>query len=106
VLRQWDGEKGEWVENNQTTEPLNEQDSVIVLVNGLGGTPLSELYAVYRKTAEILTGRNIHIARNLVGTFCSSIDMQGVSITLLKVDEEMLTLWDFPVSTPALRWKM
>ncbi|WP_416412316.1 dihydroxyacetone kinase subunit DhaK [Pantoea sp. App145] len=106
VLRQWDGDKGEWVENSQTTEPLNEQDSVIVLVNGLGGTPLSELYAVYRKTAELLTGRNIHIARNLVGTFCSSIDMQGVSITLLKVDEEMLTLWDFPVSTPALRWKM
>ncbi|MEC5320290.1 dihydroxyacetone kinase subunit DhaK [Brenneria populi subsp. brevivirga] len=106
VIRQWDREKGDWVEERRVTEALNEHDSVILMVNGLGATPLSELYGAYRKAAAILADRRIHIARNLVGTYCSAIDMQGMSITLLKVDEEMLALWDFPVCTPALRWKM
>ncbi|MFT8211979.1 MAG: dihydroxyacetone kinase subunit DhaK [Symbiopectobacterium sp.] len=106
TLRQWDREKGEWLDDTRTTTPLNAGDNVIVLVNGLGATPASELYGVYRKVAEILTAKQINIARNLVGTYCSAIDMQGVSITLLKADDEMLSLWDFPVSTPALRWKM
>ena len=106
VIRQWDAERGDWREETRTTAPINAQDQVIVLVNGLGGTPTAELYNVYRKAAEILAAHHIHIARSLVGTYCSAIDMQGVSITVLKVDEEMLSLWDFPVSTPALRWKM
>lgn len=106
TLRQWDREKGEWVDDTRTTTSLNAGDSVIVLVNGLGATPASELYGVYRKVAEVLAAKQINIARNLVGTYCSAIDMQGVSITVLKVDDEMLSLWDFPVSTPALRWKM
>lgn len=102
TLRQWDREKGEWFDDTRTTTPLNVGDNVIVLVNGLGGTPASELYGVYRKVAEILAAKHINIARNLVGTYCSAIDMQGVSITVLKADDEMLSLWDFPVSTPAL----
>lgn len=106
TLRQWDREKGEWFDDTRTTTPLNAGDNVIVLVNGLGATPASELYGVYRKVAEILAVKHINIARNLIGTYCSAIDMQGVSITVLKADDEMLSLWDFPLSTPALRWKM
>lgn len=106
TLRQWDSAAGEWFEETRTTAPLNAGDQVILLVNGLGGTPISELYGAYRKVAEILAAQHIQVARNLVGTYCSAIDMQGFSITVLKVDEEMLSLWDFPVSTPGLRWKM
>lgn len=106
TIRQWDREKGDWFEESRTTAPLNAGDQVILLVNGLGGTPTSELYGVYRKAAEILAVHQIEVARNLVGTYCSAIDMQGVSITVLKVNDELLSLWDFPVSTPGLRWKM
>lgn len=106
TIRQWDRQKGDWFEESRTTDALNAGDQVILLVNGLGGTPTSELYGVYRKAADILAQHQITIARNLVGTYCSAIDMQGVSITVLKVNDEMLSLWDFPVSTPGLRWKM
>lgn len=78
---------------------------MIVLVNNLGATPpQSELYMVYRKVAEILEPLDISIERNLIGSYCTSLDMQGISITLLKVDDEMLSLYDTPVNTPAMRW--
>ena len=79
-------------------------DHVIAIVNGMGGTPLIELYIVYRKLAEICMAHGVSIARNLIGTYITSLEMAGCSITLLKVDDELLDLWDAPVKTPGLRW--
>jgi dihydroxyacetone kinase-like protein len=79
-------------------------DDTIVMVNGLGGTPLLELYVVFAEVAALLGDKGIRIARNLVGNYITSLDMAGVSLTVCKADEQMLALWDAPVSTPALRW--
>ncbi len=79
-------------------------DSVLAFVNGMGGTPLIELFIVYRKVVEILGGRGITIGRNLVGPFITSLEMAGTSVTLLKLDDELVKFWDAPVHTPALRW--
>lgn len=106
TVREWDAEKGEWVEIELTDSSLQSGDSVLALVNGMGGTPLSELYIVYRKLSEICQNKNLHIVRNLVGNYITSLDMQGCSITLLKLDDELLKLWDAPVKTPSLRWGM
>jgi dihydroxyacetone kinase-like protein len=84
--------------------PFKAGDEVLAFVNGMGGTPLIELYIVYRKLAEILDARNITIARNLIGPYITSLEMAGTSITLLKLDDEMKELWDAPVITPGLRW--
>jgi dihydroxyacetone kinase-like protein len=65
-----------------------------------------ELYLVYAELERILRGLGIHVARRLVGNYITSLDMAGCSITLLKADDEMLSLWDDPVLTPALRWGM
>lgn len=83
---------------------LTEGDEVIALLNGLGGTPLIELYVLYGAVAERLAERGIRIARNLVGNYVTSLDMAGFSLTLTKADPELLELWDAPVTTPALRW--
>ncbi|WP_375753665.1 dihydroxyacetone kinase subunit DhaK [Vibrio sp. HN007] len=104
TVRQWDSEAGDWRDESWTTESLSQGDKVIVMVNNLGATPQSELYIVYRKVVELLEIQGIKVERNLVGTYCSSLDMQGLSVTVLKVDDEMLKLWDAPVKTPALRW--
>ncbi len=79
-------------------------DRVLAFVNGMGGTPLIELYVAFRKVNEILAGRGITIARNLVGSYITSLEMAGVSVTLLKLDDELIRLWDAPVHTAALRW--
>jgi len=84
--------------------PFQSGDRVLAFVNGMGGTPLLELYVVYRKLAEMLDGRGVTIARNLVGNYITSLEMAGCSITLLKLDDELTRLWDAPVNTPALRW--
>lgn len=84
--------------------PFNHGDQVLAFVNSMGGTPLLELFIVYRCLARILKGEGISIARSLVGPYITSLEMQGVSITLLKLDDEMTRLWDAPVRTPALRW--
>jgi len=81
--------------------PAANDERLIVLVNGLGGTPLSELYLVYGEVAAVLGGR---IARSLVGNYVTSLDMAGVSITVCAADDELLRLWDAPVNTPGLRW--
>lgn len=86
--------------------PFKPGDQVIAMVNGMGGTPLLELYVVYRKLAEILDNHGIPIVRNLVGSYITSLEMAGTSITLLKTDAELLKLWDAPVKTPALQWGM
>ncbi len=79
-------------------------DGVIAFVNGMGASPLIELYIVYHEVAAILGKAGITIARSLVGPYITSLDMAGCSVTLLKADEEILRLWDAPVRTPALRW--
>jgi len=84
--------------------PFKTGDRVLAFVNSMGGTPLLELYIVYRKLAQLLGDQGITIARSLVGPYITSLEMQGVSITLLRLDDEMIRLWDAPVNTPALRW--
>ena len=79
-------------------------DPVILLVNGMGGTPLMELYLVYDAARRLCEDRGLTIARSLVGDYCTSLDMAGCSITLTKADDEMLRYWDAPVHTAALRW--
>lgn len=84
--------------------PFTHSDNVIAFVNGLGGTPLIELYVMYNEVNRILNHHGIQVARSLVGSYITSLEMAGTSVTLLKVDDELLSLWDAPVKTPALRW--
>jgi dihydroxyacetone kinase-like protein len=85
---------------------LKAGERVLAFVNGMGGTPLIELYIVYDSLSRILTGKNIKIVRNLVGNYITSLEMAGCSITLLRLDDEITRYWDAPVYTPALRWGM
>ncbi len=84
-------------ENNEKT---------LLFVNGMGGTPLTELYLVYDDACQILKSKGVEVTRSLVGNYCTSLEMQGASITLLKCDEEILKHWGAPVHTAALRWGM
>jgi dihydroxyacetone kinase-like protein len=84
--------------------PFKSGDKVIAMVNGMGGTPLIELYLVYNELEQFCQARDITIARRLVGDYITSLEMAGTSITLLKADDQLLKLWDAPVHTPALRW--
>jgi phosphoenolpyruvate---glycerone phosphotransferase subunit DhaK len=84
--------------------PFSSGDRVLAFVNGMGGTPLIELYVMYAEVAKLLEGHGLQIERNLVGNYITSLEMQGCSITLLKLDDEMLRYWDAPVDTPGLRW--
>ena len=77
---------------------------VIVLVNGMGGTPLIELYLMYGEVAKIIEKAGITVARNLVGNYITSLEMAGCSVTLLQVTEGWINLWDAPVNTAGLRW--
>jgi dihydroxyacetone kinase-like protein len=79
-------------------------DGVLAFVNGMGGTPLIELYVMYHEVASILQKSGITVARSLVGSYITSLEMAGCSVTLLKLDEELVRLWDAPVRTPGLRW--
>jgi dihydroxyacetone kinase-like protein len=83
--------------------PFRRGDDTLLFVNGMGGTPLIELYIVFRHAAELLRERGITVARSLVGNWITSLEMAGTSITLLKLDDEMIELWDAPALTPALR---
>jgi phosphoenolpyruvate---glycerone phosphotransferase subunit DhaK len=84
--------------------PFESGDEVLAFVNGMGGTPLIELYVVYNDLQKFLDGRGIKITRNLIGPYITSLEMAGCSITLLKLDEELTRLWDAPVKTAGLRW--
>jgi len=79
-------------------------DGVLVFLNGMGATPLLELYLMYGEVATILERSGVRVARSLVGPYITSLDMAGCSLTLLKMDDELVRLWDAPVSTPGLRW--
>lgn len=104
IVREWDEQKGEWREVELTNPPFQAGDQILAFVNSMGGTPLSELYIVYRKLEEICAQKGLRIVRNLIGPYITSLEMQGCSITLLRLDEELIRLWDAPVNTPALRW--
>jgi dihydroxyacetone kinase-like protein len=84
--------------------PFGSGDAVLAFVNGMGGTPLMELYVVFNELHRFLEGRGIAIARSLVGSYMTALDMAGCSITLLRLDDDLTALWDAPVNTPGLRW--
>ena len=77
---------------------------VLVFVNGMGGTPLLELYLLYGEVERQLREANLQPVRNLVGSYITSLEMAGASLTLLELDGQLTELWDAPVRTPALRW--
>jgi dihydroxyacetone kinase-like protein len=79
-------------------------DGVIAFVNGMGASPLLELYLMYGEVAAILRKAGITVVRSLVGPYITSLDMAGCSVTLLRVDDDLISLWDAPVRTPGLRW--
>ena len=83
---------------------LKSGDTVLAFVNGMGGTPLIELYGAFNSVNKILGGQGIKIGRSLVGNYITSLEMAGFSVTLLRLDDELTKLWDAPVHTPALRW--
>ena len=86
-----------------TDMPLPEGAQTIVMVNGLGATPLIELYLLFGEVASLLANKGVTIARSLVGNYVTSLDMAGASLTICHADPHMLELWDAPVNTPALR---
>lgn len=83
---------------------LGSGDKVLLFVNGMGGTPASELYVVYRRARALLEERGVEVTRSLVGNYVTSLEMQGASVTVLRLDDELTALWDAPVHTTALRW--
>ena len=87
-----------------TDLPFKKGDDVLLFVNGMGGTPLVELYIIYRKAAQIAKQHGLKVIRNLVGPYITSLEMAGTSVTLLKMNDQLCKLWDAPVDTPALRW--
>jgi dihydroxyacetone kinase-like protein len=84
--------------------PYESGDEVLAFVNGMGGTPLIELYVVYNELHRFLESRGVRITRRLIGSYITSLEMAGCSITLLRLDDELTRLWDAPVDTLALRW--
>ncbi|MET4619377.1 dihydroxyacetone kinase-like protein [Arthrobacter sp. 2762] len=83
---------------------ISSGDRVLLFVNGMGGTPQSELYIVYRRAAQVLAERGATVERSLVGNYVTSLEMQGCSVSVLRLDDELTRLWDAPVHTAALRW--
>jgi dihydroxyacetone kinase-like protein len=80
------------------------EGELLVMVNGMGGTPLVELYVVYNEVAKFLAAKGATVSRSLVGNYITSLDMAGASITVLRLTPDLARLWDAPVETPALRW--
>lgn len=83
---------------------LTQGENVLLFVNGMGGTPASELYIVYRHARKVLEGKGLSVERSLVGNYVTSLEMQGASVTVLRLDDELTQLWDAPVHTAALHW--
>jgi len=84
--------------------PFAAGDRVLLFTNSMGGTPLIELYIAHGIAERLLAEQGIVVERRLVGPYITSLEMQGMSLTLLKLDDELVELWDAPVHTPALRW--
>ena len=83
---------------------LKAGEDVVLLINGFGGSPLQELYLLNNSVSNVLAADGVNIYRTVVGNFMTSIDMAGASITVLRVDDELKSLIDYPVATPALTW--
>jgi dihydroxyacetone kinase-like protein len=79
---------------------------VLLLVNGFGGTPLMELYLMVDAARRILDARGLKVVRNLTGSYVTSLEMAGCSLTVTALDADLAALWDAPVHTSALRWGM
>ncbi|ADJ49456.1 dihydroxyacetone kinase [Amycolatopsis mediterranei S699] len=86
--------------------PFASGDRVLLFTNSMGGTPLVELYLAHGIAERLLADRGIVVERRLVGPYITSLEMQGMSLTLLKLDDELTELWDAPVNTAALRWAL
>lgn len=84
--------------------PFTDSDDVLLFINSMGGTPMIELYLAYRKAVEVAEAHGLNVVRNLVGPYITSLEMAGMSVTLLQMTEERTRLWDAPVHTPGLRW--
>ena len=84
--------------------PFKAGDEVLLFVNSMGGTPLIELYIIYRKAVQMLEAKGIKVTRHLIGPYITSLEMAGASITLLKLDADLTKLWDAPVKTAGMRW--
>lgn len=84
--------------------PYKSGDEVLLFVNGMGGTPLVEQYVIFRKAYEIAEKHGLKVVRNLIGPYITSLEMAGCSITMLKMDDDLVKLWDAPVKTPGMRW--
>jgi dihydroxyacetone kinase-like protein len=104
TVRELDEEKGEWVDVTLEDPPFKAGDQVLAFVNNMGGSAAVELPIIYRKLHEICEKKGLKIVRNLIGPYITSLEMQGCSITLLKMDDELLELWDAPVKTIGMRW--
>ncbi|SMF55240.1 dihydroxyacetone kinase DhaK subunit [Tistlia consotensis] len=81
-------------------------EPLLLLLNGMGASPQMELYLMYEAARRLCEDRGLAVARSLVGNYCTSLDMAGCSLTLTRMDEALLDLWDAPVHTAALRWGM
>ena len=84
--------------------PFKSGEEVLLFVNGMGGTPLIELYIVYRKAVELAEKKGLKVVRHLIGPYITSLEMAGASITMLKMDDDLKKLWDAPVKTAGMRW--
>ncbi len=84
--------------------PYKQGEESIVMVNGMGGTPLMELYICYNRVVQLCGKKGIKIARCLVGNYITALDMEGFSLTMMKANADILALWDAPVHAPGLRW--
>ncbi|MFH8371059.1 dihydroxyacetone kinase subunit DhaK [Streptomyces sp. NPDC018031] len=85
-------------------DDLRPDSPVLLLVNGMGATPLLELYGFGAEVHRVLGERGVPVVRTLVGNYVTSLDMAGASVTVCEADEELVRLWDAPVATPGLRW--
>lgn len=85
---------------------LQRGDDVLLFTNSMGGSPLLEVYLAHGIAERLLADRGVNVVRRLVGPYITSLEMQGISLTVLRLDERLTELWDAPVKTPALRWGM
>lgn len=90
----------ELLEATASDLPFAAGDDVALMINGLGGTPISELYILYGRAHQQLAGRGINVKRNYVGEYCTSLDMAGASVTLVRLDDELDALLDAPAEIP------
>lgn len=104
AMREADGIVSDMVDAIMADLKPTKDAEILLLVNGLGATPLMELYLIYNTAEKLLAEKGLSVARSLVGNYTTAIDMAGASITVCLLDDEIKTHWDSPVHTPALRW--